>query len=853
MSLTLLRIGSGHIKGNPLQTILLILGVAIGVSVIVAVDLANRSANRSFQISVESLAGRATHRIVGGPSGLDENLYSRLRVELGLQRVAPIVEDYVTVIELNRRPMRLLGLDPFAESPFRSYITNPKGSIPIEVLNALFIEPNSVLISEDVARSAGLKTGDTLKLEHGPRIVETRIVGLLKPSDEMSRIALGGMVIADISTAQEALNRIGRLSHIDLIIDTDIPTGRLILDRIHRELPPDARIEHAGSRTSAIRGIKSAFELNLFALGLMAVVVGGFLIYNTVTLSVVQRRPILGMLRALGVTRGQIFNMVLLEALVLGTVGTSLGLGLGIVLGSGLVRLVSQTINDLYFTLIIDYFDVSPLALIKGAFIGILTSAVGASIPAWEATRVAPTSVLRRSELEGRVSRVMPWFSFMGLVLAGLGTLSLLLSIHGLQTALAGLLAILLGTAFLIPILIKPIMGISMWLSGRIGGTISRMALRNITRSQSRTVVAIAALMVSVSVIVSIDIMIGSFRKTVINWLDDTLTADIFISAPSTSIGSDKGFDPSISEEVKGFPGISKVLTVRRTGIDTQRYGRIDIVAVSEETAKNRRFIWTEGNPKDIWKSMEEGAVLVSQPFSYRNGIGEGGAIIELPTDKGRRTFKVAGIYQDYTSQMGVVLMSDTIYRRFWNDREITSIAAYTAPGYSVDSVIQGLRTGFAGRYSLIVQSNLSLRLSAIRVFDRTFTITTALRLLVGIVAFIGVFSALMALQLERVREIGILRATGMTVSQVRRMVLLETGFMGITAGLIALPVGSTLAFILAHVINPRSFGWTIEFILSPWYLLEALLIALFAAILAGIYPAFRFGRIQIASAIRME
>jgi len=829
--------------------------VAIGVAVIVAVDLANRSANRSFQISAESLIGRATHRIVGGPSGLDENLYRRLRIELGLQKIAPAVEDYVTVTELNRRPMKLLGLDPFAESPFRSYVANPSGTVPVEVLNALLTEPNSVLLSQDVARLAGLNSGDTLKLEYGSRTIEVLIAGLLKPSDEMSRLALGGVLIADISTAQEVLNRIGRLSHIDLIVDTNTPAGKATLDRIRKILPSGASLERPETRITAIEEIKSAFEFNLFALSLLAVVVGGFLIYNTVIFSVVQRRPILGTLRALGVTRRQIFSMIILEALVLGTIGTSLGLGLGIVLGSGLVHLVSQTINDLYFTLTVDYFNISPPALIKGAFIGISTSAIAAAIPAWEATRVAPTSVLRRSELESRVGRAVPRFSLAGLALVGIGVLLLLLPTHSLQIGFAGLLAILLGAAFLVPVLINLLMNVFMRLTGRFGGVIGRMAPRNVIRSQSRTAVAIAALMVSVSVIVSVDIMIGSFRKTVINWLDDTLTADIFISTPSTSISSNEGFDPSISEEIRKFPGIGKVTTARRTRIDTPKYGPINLVAVTEETAKDRRFIWAEGNPKDVWsRIIEKEAVLISQPFAYRNGIPrKPGAVIELPTDKGIKTFKVAGIYYDYAFQRGVVLMSDSVYRRFWNDRQITSVAAYVAPGYSVDSVIQGLRASFTGRHSLIIQSNRGLRLSALRVFDRTFTITTALRFLVGIVAFIGVFSTLMALQLERVREIGVLRATGMTVSQVRRMVLLETALIGITAGLIALPVGSILAFILVHVINPRSFGWTIEFIPRLEYFLEALLVAVLAAILAGIYPALRFGRIQIASAIRTE
>ena len=850
----LLRIGLRYLNQNPLQTVLLIISVAIGVAVIVAVDLANESASRSFQISAESITGRATHRITGGPSGLDEDLYRRLRLELGLEKIAPVVEDYVTVIELNRRPMRLLGLDPFAEAPFRNYVANTDEALPVETLNILLTHPNSVLLSEDLARSTGMTTGSKLTLEHGSRNIEVFIAGLLQPDDRISRQALSGIIITDISTAQETLGQIGRLSHIDLLIDATSNSEKTEIEEIRRILPPGASVERSESRTAVIEEIKGAFEFNLFALSLLSLVVAAFLIYNTVVFSVIKRRPVLGELRALGVTKGQIFGMIISETLILGALGTLLGLGLGIILGKGLIHLVSQTINDLYFTLTVTGFSLSPLSFIKGAFIGVSASFVAGLIPAWEASGVEPVSVLRRSEIENRVSRVLPGVSIAGLTLCFLGFLALFLSTHSVEISFFGLLAILLGAAFLVPVSTSLLLRLLTPLSAKFAGVIGLMALRNIIRSQSRTGVAIAALMVSVSVIISVDIMIGSFRNTVAAWLDNTLTADIFVSAPSTGIGSKEGFDPSIGQDISKLPGILGIATARRVQIITPRYGPVNLVAVSDNISRNRRFIWAKGNVNNIWNEVEKGAVLVSEPFAYRNQISaKPDTTIELPTDKGPQLFEIAGIYYDYASPGGIVMMSDSTYRRFWNDNQITSIAAFVAPGQNVDSIIQNLQESFAGRHSLLVQSNQALRLSALDVFDRTFIITTALRLLVGIVAFIGVFSTLMALQLERAREIAVLRANGMSISQVWRMVILETGLIGFTSGLIALPVGTVLALILVHVINVRSFGWTIEFILRGEYFFAALTIAITAAVLAGIYPAIRFGRTEIASALRME
>jgi putative ABC transport system permease protein len=180
-------------------------------------------------------------------------------------------------------------------------------------------------------------------------------------------------------------------------------------------------------------------------------------------------------------------------------------------------------------------------------------------------------------------------------------------------------------------------------------------------------------------------------------------------------------------------------------------------------------------------------------------------------------------------------------------------LAIFLEPGQSVDAVVGALQTAVAGRQELLIQSNQGLRQNSLEVFDRTFAITAALRLLAVLVAFIGVLSALMSLQLERARELGVLRANGMTVRQLWSLTFIETGLMGFVAGLLAMPVGYVLAWILIYVINVRSFGWTLQMELQSAYFWQALLVAVGAALLAGIYPSLRLGRMVIATAIRQE
>ncbi|MEQ9617598.1 MAG: FtsX-like permease family protein [Deltaproteobacteria bacterium] len=854
MNFSLLNVSIGYISKHGLQSFLLVLGIALGVALVVSVDLANQSANRSLALSTETLTGGFSHRITADGSGIEERLYRELTLVPGVRAISPHVEGYVKAPPLDGRTFRILGIDPLAgagpgrgERSYMEYV--PEGA-----LDELLTEPGGVLVSGDISSKYELDVGTTLELEYGADTIAVRVIGIIDTGEESVPESLGGVFIADISTAQELLGKIGLLTYIDIAVDEDTPEGKAALSRIREILPAGARVERPGNLAESTRSMTRAFELNLLALSLLALFVGVFLIYNTVTFSVLQRREMYGTLRALGVTRRQVFGMVLSEALVIGLIGALAGLALGVLLGRGIVGLVTRTINDLYFTLTVTDFTVSYYTLLKGLLLGVAASVFAALIPAAEASGVKPAGAFRRSLLESSLLKSIPVLSLIGIALLLLGVFAIYLPGSGLGLSLVSLFLILLGSSFLVPLATNRLTRLYSVLLRR-AGAVYRMAPGNIIRSISRTGVAIASLTIAVSVIVSVDIMIGSFRTTVADWLDYTLNADIFISMPSGSISGDAGIDPGIIDRLKGVPGVDRAATVRRVILNTPRYGRLNLVAVTEDVGiKNRKFLWSESGGADLWKKMQSGSVLVSESFANRNGIKHvPGAVVELPTDSGSMEFKISGVYYDYGAQGGIVLMSDELYREYWKDRLITSVAAFVSPGSDVGRVMEEMRNSISGRYNLTLRSNRGLKESAIDTFDRTFTITTALRILVVIVAFIGVLSSLMSLQLERAREFGVLRALGVTVSQLRRMTFLENGIIGLTAGMLSIPIGVVLSLILIYVVNLRSFGWTLEFSAEPRYFIEALVIALVAAVCAGIYPAFRIGKLNTASLMREE
>ena len=842
-----------HAWRRPTQSIFFIIGVGLGVAMIVAIDLATGAANRAFSLSTEAVAGKTTHRIVGGPSGLDESIYITLRQRLGYRLSAPIVEGYVVAEELDMQPMRLLGVDSFAESPFRNYLNDDNTNFADNNgFTAFIVQPNTVLLSAALANQYNLNVGDFIYIQVAGHRQTLRIVSLLQSRKKNEQRGLDGLLITDIGTAQEVLGKVGGLDRIDLII----PEGtqrEVTLKRITAILPPGARIEQPTDST--VEEMTAAFRLNLTALSMLALLVGIFLIYNTVVFSVVQRRSILGSLRALGVTRSEIFSIIWVEAGLLGIIGTVLGLGLGYLLGRGAVQMVTTSINDLFFVVTVRRIDFPPLTMLKGAISGIAAALTAAALPAYEATNVRPASALQRSNIEERARTALNWVSGVGVGIVLLG-IALLIPEWHLSITFVGIFAIIIGISLLTPALTLGLMHILSGLAQVFGKSFSpliRLAIRDITRSLSRTSVAIAALMVAVSVIVGVGLMISSFRLTVERWLTDLLQADIFVSAPSLiSDQTTAPLAPGVVEKLATFPGVAQVATSRLVHVSAGDLGMIQLIAVNTDIAGEKRHYKTAvGDLATTWRALEAGGLIINEPMSHRFKLGVGDEVV-LFTDRGEQQFPIVAVAYDFDVQSGA-LIDDAVYRTYWDDSDLSSAALFVEPGVDVDAKINELRAAFASEAKLVIRSSLGLREHSLAIFDRSFSITVALQMLAMLVAFIGILSALMSLQLERRREIGTLRAVGVTRRQLWKLTLVETGLMGTTAGIIAMPTGFVLALILIYIINLRSFGWTLQMYLQSIYFLQALIVALIAALLAGVYPAWRVGRMQPADALREE
>ena len=437
------------------QLALAVLGIALGVAVVISVELAKNSALEAFDKAVEAVVGRATHRIIGGSGGLAEEVYAKIRLSGLVEALAPRVEGFARFGDGSGPLVRILGIDPVAERQFESdwyrYANQSEQNDNIDLLG-LMTEPGAVIVAHDTAMNLGIKKGQTFNLLVGTQYKKALLNGILPHSQPATEQALKNLLIADIATVQEILGLYGRLTYIDLI-EGDMKAGSDRLEKIKISLPEDAEFVVQGSGQREVREMTQAFYTNLTSLSVLSLLVGMFLIYNTITFLVLQRRELFGSLRALGVTPRQVLLLVLSEAVVIGLISSLLGMMIGIGLSHIFLRLISITLNQAFFFLMPPGLAVSPQILVAGILLGLVATVVSALRPAIEASRYAPLQIMRRSRIEVQKRVALSSGTAAGLAVLLGGIAILYIPVASIAVGFIGQLVFVVGFAMLTPVL----------------------------------------------------------------------------------------------------------------------------------------------------------------------------------------------------------------------------------------------------------------------------------------------------------------------------------------------------------------------------------------------------------------
>ena len=820
---------------RPWQLCLAVSGIALGVAVYVGVDLANDSARRAFALSADLITGSTTHHLMGTRGEVPDSLYRSLRMEHGPFQAAPVIEADVRLARLPGRVLTLMGVDPLEETGFRGF----SGFVPGRSGDfiRLMAERGTVLAPSPILEELGLVEGENLDLLIADTVKTVRVVGAVR---ETSSTAEGptAPLITDIATAQELLGR-ASISRVDLIL-TDAEAARIRALGLQ-----GVTLVPAAGRNAAFDELARAFRINLTALSLLALLVGVFLIYATMSFAVVQRRGTFGVLRAIGVSRRQLLLSVLVEALAIGSLATAIGIVLGQQLASGLVDLVLRTVGDLYFRSSTN--AVSPSASIywRGLAMGLGTTLLAAAAPALDAARTTPHAAMSRAALERSARKLALRGTWIAVPTATAATALLLLSSRSLTVAFVGLFFVIAAGALLVPAATRLVARLAEPLVESGFGISGSLAARGMSASLSRTGVATAALSVAVATVVGIGLMIGSFRISVEEWLTGTLTADVYVNTDS-----EQRFDDSHAETLASVPGVRGLSVTRFTRLPTPD-GELGLRA-HRPGPQGWGLQLTDQTPDAVAQMESAGGILVSEPLAFHRNLRLGDELI-LPTAFGEKGFPILGVFRDYSANAGTALMPLALYRTHWEDDTISGIGVYLHGETDREAALSEMRRVLGAETPVRFQPNDLIRARSLAIFDRTFRITEVLRILAGLIAFLGLASAVMSIELERGRELAILRALGLRPRQVQALTLAQTGLLGLAAGLFAIPLGIVMAALLVFVINVRAFGWSMDLAVSPRPLALGLLLALSGAVLAGVYPAIRAVRFGVAGQLREE
>lgn len=847
------------------------LGVALGIAVFTAIQVANHSVFAAFESSLEAVSGKATLQVSAGNGGISEEVYLKIRRlhDPRIEAMAPVLSRTFFSPTLDTS-LLVFGGDLFTEAQFREFQLetepNPRkdskstsiestSGDPREALQ-LLVDPQAIAIGEELASRHQLQIGRTLELFIGARREPFRVVSILS-GDALAQAYGGDFAFLDIATAQEKFELLGQLSRIDLrVADKDIPA---VKERLVPLLPPDATVQRPAQRGAEVGVMLSAFRLNLTALSSIAVFVGAFLIYNAIASAVVRRRAEIGVLRSIGTSQKQLRILFLLEAGCIGFLGSLGGLLLGVFLARFALQAVSTTVSALYIAVKARELLV-PTWLVFGApFCGTALAMLSAIPPAFEAASTSPRAASNDITLHHTTTRwAWPMAVAGGLFLLFAAALSSpAIASRSSLLGFGATFCTLGGFALVAPLFTLGFSRAAQRVFSKFSSIESTLAATQMQRALNRSSLVVAALMVALSMTIGLAVMVGSFRGSVEKWVETTLTGDLYI-APANGFSGDSGpgLPPEVLRFIESHPAVKVFDTVR--GAQTVLNNQPVFIAANELPAletgdRALEFAETANGEAAALAAQHEGTgILVSERFKNLIGLGAG-ETVRLSTPQGKKPFFIAGVFYDYTPNEAVIYLPKVLYERYWNDRAVDALSIYLEPGHSVQKLQVELEQRFSERYQLTLAPNQKLRAAVFETFDQTFAVTYALQFIAVVIAAIGIFEILSSLLLERTRELATLRALGAARSQIMRTILIECGLLGFCGWLLSLAAGLMLAWQLIFVINRQFFGWTIGWSVPLTVPFQAFVLALLAAVGAGVLPARRIIRRSLATALQRE
>jgi putative ABC transport system permease protein len=837
-----------YLRSHPIRVFLSVMSVALGVALFASIDVSNSSTEAAFRRTVKRLAGNAQLQVVRNrATGLDEEILKKLDGLEGI-KAAPVLQTSTT-LPGSPGMVLLLGLDLAREASFRLWDV-AEGEKP-QINPLAFLGGDMIIVSRSFAARHRLKLSGrfTIDTTTGPRPVT--VAAIFK--DEGPAKAFGGNIaVMPLKTAQRLFRRQGSIDRVEILVQGDVDAAaRRLREAIGPEYvvrPPPTQnsfLDEALTRLRALMGI-----------GVVALLVGIFIIYNSVSISVIERVREIGTLRAIGATRAQIFQVVLLEWMTLGFVGSVLGLGLGMLLAKSLITIWTKEVNQVTMIVDITQLVVLKRTVVGSLAIGTLTTLIAAFFPARAAMSITPIEMLRRSVLLMKsAERYTRTFA------SGVGCIGVSLFFTMGPPRFEGIGLIASFFAFLGAGLVMP--QLTLWI-GRAAMPAMRRAFRllgflaadNIVKFPQRTALTVIALAGALAMMVSSSSMVAGIKVRSADWMEDAFPFDCTVSSIdyNTSLYTNATLPDEVPAQVASVEEIDFAYGVRST---LQDYGEKDVMIFAIEMDKYARMQGLRGRhgfvlPGTLPELLAGRGVVVSENFSKLHRVKKGGSI-ELMTPKGPLKLAVLGTYEEYSWPQGAVFIHRAVYLEHWGDPALSYLDMKFKAGASREAGRKKLQELLAVKHRLFVYDVADLKQLADTTMDNTLMLLNVQVALAIVIGFFGIVNTLLISVMSRTREIGLLRAVGMTSSQVARMILIESFVMAGVGALLGIGLGLAGArWPLAFHVEQVSGYWLPLYV--PWMTIA---IAAGASVLIGIVasllPSRRAARINILEAITYE
>jgi putative ABC transport system permease protein len=841
-----------YLRAAPGRTGLTLFGIMLGVSVVFAIDVVNSSVMGSFRGTIDGIAGK-TALTVGAGVGVDEELLEQVRAVPGVSTAVPVIEESARDRK-SRTQLVVLGVDTLGDSNVRDYEVT-SDDVKIEDDIAFLNDPHAVVVTQRFAQRTGVKIGDTLSLETIAGVNDFTIRGTLAPRGP-ANVFGGDLLLMDVYAAQIAFGRGKRFDHIDVVPAAGVDVAALGV-AIEKALGGKALVARPERRSQEAERLMEGFKLGLSLAGLVAMFVGGFIVYNALAIAVAQRRREIGILRALGATRGQVLTLFVGEGLALGAVGAVLGVGFGLVMARSVLRVMGSTISTMYVQVQPEALVVAPMDVIVAVSLGVGAAFVAAFFPARHAASVEPASVMRKKTDAGDVTFSSTSASLKAVGVSLLAAAALAAYAHHTEDymigyAVSGILAF--TAAFLSPAVARGVGLAARGIAKRIGpaalfGTVS------FTRNAGRNSVAIAALGMGLANVVNADAFVNSMKHNTTRWFERSARADVFVFVAGENVKAkvDHPLPESVGQELGKLPGVEFVDAYRtsRQSLNGQPFQ-----LVSYDLVRYRKYNdvpVVSGNLDEAVAAISAGTGLAaSEVFAKSFGVKLGDKVT-LQTPDGPRSFEIVLVYVDYGADRGILTTTRAIYTSVWKDTLVDQFALYVKKGASVEDVRQHILADLGQRYSLLALGNGEYKAEFMKFIDGSFVLTRATEIVAIIVAVLGIINTLLVTVLDRRTEIGVLKAIGADPKQVRAMLLTEGALIGLSATLIGIGFGMLFSAYIVQELLRFQIGWIMDWQLSGWVLLETFIVAQLVTLLAVWWPMRSAGRVDAVEALQYE